>query len=399
MLADMSKRLTQKAVYVIAPEQTYMGSDVDVDRIEQEVVIYPGCRITGKHTYISRGARLGTEGPVVIDDCQIGPNAVLASGYFSNSVFLEGAKAGANAHVREATILEEETSFAHCVGLKHTVLLPFVMLGSVINFCDCLMAGGTSRKNHSEVGSSYIHFNYTAHQDKATPSLIGDVPSGVTLRQPPIFLGGQGGLVGPRKIAYGTVLAAGTICRKDIDIPDQLITMPESTTRIERAFRRGEYGNLTAVIANNITYIANLRALQAWYQEVRFRLISREYFPKALYEGLLMALEKMIQERIDRMAALHTAVSENEKSVQKNEHFYKQWPKMTSYLKESFPEMARAEKERFLTVFETELKRIGKISYPVFVSEINDEALILSREWLQVIIDTITSYYKTKLFS
>ena len=75
------------------------------------------------------------------------------------------------------------------------------------------MAGGTSRKNHSEIGSSYIHFNFTPHQDKATASLIGDVPRGVMLDQPPIFLGGQGGLVGPVRIAYGTVIPAGTICR------------------------------------------------------------------------------------------------------------------------------------------------------------------------------------------
>ena len=77
------------------------------------------------------------------------------------------------------------------------------------------MSGGTDGKNHSEVGSSYIHFNYTPNQDKATPSLIGDVPAGVMLNQPPIFLGGQGGLVGPVRIGHGTVIAAGTIYRKD----------------------------------------------------------------------------------------------------------------------------------------------------------------------------------------
>jgi bifunctional UDP-N-acetylglucosamine pyrophosphorylase/glucosamine-1-phosphate N-acetyltransferase len=85
------------------------------------------------------------------------------------------------------------------------------------------MAGGTSRKNHSEVGSSYIHFNYTPNQDKATASLIGDVPKGVMLNQNPIFLGGQGGLVGPCRIAYGTVIAAGSVYRKDQLTPDRLV--------------------------------------------------------------------------------------------------------------------------------------------------------------------------------
>ena len=83
---------------------------------------------------------------------------------------------GSGAHVRAGTLLEEEFDGAHAVGLKQTLFLPFVTAGSLINFCDALMAGGTSRKNHSEIGSSYIHFNYTPHRDKATPSLVGDVP-------------------------------------------------------------------------------------------------------------------------------------------------------------------------------------------------------------------------------
>ena len=108
------------------------------------------------------------------------------------------------------------------MGLKQTILFPFVTLGSLINFCDCLMAGGTSRQNHSEVGSSYIHFNYSTNQDKATPSLIGDVPRGVMLNQPPIFLGGQGGLVGPVCLEYGTVIAAMAFCARAAD-PGQLV--------------------------------------------------------------------------------------------------------------------------------------------------------------------------------
>ncbi len=52
---------------------------------------------------------------------------------------------GLGAEVREGCLLEEETSGAHAVGLKQTILFPFVTLGSLVNFCDCLMAGGTGR--------------------------------------------------------------------------------------------------------------------------------------------------------------------------------------------------------------------------------------------------------------
>ena len=38
---------------------------------------------------------------------------------------------------------------------------------------------------------------YTQPRQSHTASLIGDVPGGVMLNRRPIFLGGQGGLVGP----------------------------------------------------------------------------------------------------------------------------------------------------------------------------------------------------------
>ncbi len=60
-----------------------------------------------------------------------------------------------------------------------------------------------------------MHFNYTPNQDKATPSMMGNVHQGVFLDQSPIFLGGQGGLVGPVRIGFGCLTGAGSIVRKD----------------------------------------------------------------------------------------------------------------------------------------------------------------------------------------
>ncbi|MGD8758529.1 MAG: UDP-N-acetylglucosamine pyrophosphorylase, partial [Deltaproteobacteria bacterium] len=209
--------LIQQGATIPSPEQVLIGDEVSLNRIAAKgVVVYPGCKIFGEKSLIMTGVKLGYEGPVTLEDCQIGRDVELRGGFFRQSVFLERAHMGGEAHVREGCILEEGTSGAHSVGLKQTILFPFVTLGSLINFCDCLMAGGTSPKNHSEVGSSYIHFNYSTNQDKATPSLIGDVPRGVMLNQQPIFLGGQGGLVGPVCLEYGTVTAAGVVCRKDL---------------------------------------------------------------------------------------------------------------------------------------------------------------------------------------
>jgi UDP-N-acetylglucosamine/UDP-N-acetylgalactosamine diphosphorylase len=216
---------------------------------------------------------------------------------------------GSAAQVREGCLLEEQASGAHAVGLKHTILFPYVTLGSLINFCDCFMAGGTSRKDHSEVGSSYIHFNYTANQDKATPSLIGDVPQGVMLDQRPIFLGGQGGMVGPVRIAYGTVVAAGVICRRDVTKRDKLILAQGKYDQKDSAVRRmmdfspGVYCQIRQKVLNNVTYIANLVALEHWYTRVRC-LFFRDDMEKALFEGIGEILDMAIGERLARLKAL-----------------------------------------------------------------------------------------------
>ena len=220
----IKEKLLAKGVVMPIPESVFVADDVDVDRISGEkVTVYPGSRIAGKQTLILSGTRIGYEAPVTLENCLLGKNVRLNGGYFQNAVFLGDNVVGANAHVRAGTILEEQACAAHTVGLKQTLLFPFVTLGSLINFCDCFMAGGTSRKNHSEVGSSFVHFNYTPNQDKATPSMLGNVHQGVMLDQPPIFLGGQGGLVGPVRIGFGCVTGAGSIVRKDEERPDRII--------------------------------------------------------------------------------------------------------------------------------------------------------------------------------
>ncbi|MBP1624070.1 MAG: UDP-N-acetylglucosamine pyrophosphorylase, partial [Acidobacteria bacterium] len=161
------QNLLARGVLIPCPYSVEVDDSVVPDRIAPGVVIHTGCRIAGAKTSIGPGSELGKEAPVAIEDCQLGHKVELKGGYFSGATFLDGANMGSAAHVRPATLMEEEAGGAHAVGFKQTIFLSFVTAGSLINFCDALMAGGTSRKNHSEIGSSYIHFNFTPHQDKA----------------------------------------------------------------------------------------------------------------------------------------------------------------------------------------------------------------------------------------
>ncbi len=300
-LRDKIRRLTEKGVTFCNPLSVDLGDEVDIDRISGDgVTIYPGCRIYGDKTVISAGAQIGREGPATIEDCQIGPRVELKGGYFSKSVFLQQANLGLGAQVREACILEEEAGGAHCVGLKQTILFPFVTLGSLVNFCDCLMAGGTSRKNHSEVGSSYIHFNFTPDADKTTASLLGDVPRGVMLNQPPIFLGGQGGIVGPLLMGFGNVVAAGSILRKDVPADGQLVFAKTASGRATR-FLPGAYFGLARILRNNYIYLASLAALEQWYVHVRQSFFQEQEFGDLLFRGALEKLAMATQERCKRL--------------------------------------------------------------------------------------------------
>ena len=283
-------------------EGVTVGEDFDPENIAADVVIHPGCRIHGEKTSIGSGCVLGAESPATIENCQLGRHVHLKGGFYSGATFLDGSNMGSGAHVRAGTILEEEAGGAHSVGLKQTVFLPFVTAGSLINFCDALMAGGTSRKDHSEIGSAYVHFNFTPHQDKATASLVGDVPNGVFLDNHPVFLGGQGGLLGPARIAYGTVVAAGGVCRRDITDPDQL-HIPSPPKEDTRPYETGAYGHIDRIVRNNLSYIGNIMALREWYRNARCHFV-RDRFDLAVLNGGVENLTLILDERIKRLGDL-----------------------------------------------------------------------------------------------
>ena len=294
--------LAARGVRVVDSRQTYVGPEVDLDNIHAGVVLHPGTRLHGAGCYLGPGVELGREGPVVLIDSALAQGAAVASGYVEGAVLLRGAKLGANAHVRPGTLLEEQASTAHAVGLKQTILLAFVTLGSLINFCDCLMAGGTSRSDHSEVGSGFIHFNFTPwgeRGDKATPSLIGDVVRGVFLREDRIFLGGLAGVVGPVSVGYGSVVAAGQIVRRDVD--DAAFVLRDFKP-IERSIRPGWCDRLQPRLRQNIAYVAQLFALREWYRQVRLARLPAKHADRIPTIAAIELLDGAIEERQRQLA-------------------------------------------------------------------------------------------------
>jgi UDP-N-acetylglucosamine/UDP-N-acetylgalactosamine diphosphorylase len=394
--------LIERGVVVLSPASVEIEDSVVPERIAPGVVIHAGCRIRGSETSMGPGCIVGAEAAATVENCQLGREVFLGGGYFSGATFLDRSRMGSGAHVRAGTLLEEEASGAHTVGLKQTIFLPFVRAGSLINFCDCLMAGGTSRSNHSEIGSSYIHFNYTPRQDKATASLIGDVPRGVLLNQPPIFLGGQGGLVGPSRIAYGTLIAAGTICRQDMLIENQIYAPPPGVLQEAQKNLPGLYRGVDRIVSNNLLYIGNLHALKCWYRYARRRFMSGDAYTASCWSGAVDRIESAIRERVRRLGelaqkmphslelSLSEGVSERRFRLGQ-EKLLRQWPEMERALAVSPSEdVGAAERDIFLAHWNA--LDPGK-PYLEAVAKLNAKSRTAASAWLQAIVDSAAAVW------
>lgn len=393
---DKIEQLIRKGVNIPTPLTIDVGDEVNIDQISGNgVKIYPGCRIYGEKAVISAGVQLGYEAPVTVDNCQLGPKVELKGGYFKKSVFLEKANMGLGGHVREACLLEEQANGAHCVGLKHTILFPFVTLGSLINFCDCLMAGGTSRKDHSEVGSSYIHFNFTPEGDKTTASLIGDVPRGVMLNKPPIFLGGQGGMVGPLRLSYGNVVAAGSVLREDVDMEKQLIVSKSQSGKVVDLIPRA-YPSLSRVVKNNILYVANLIALEQWYLHVRKMFFEHQEFGHLIFAAILENLQIAKEERLKRlkdMAAKMLGSSDKEKGrgkiLRAKQEFYEKSELFEELLESDAGKTAGEEKRnQFLNALMKHREKHGS-NYIEVIQSLPPDVSTAGTQWLDAIVHEI----------
>jgi bifunctional UDP-N-acetylglucosamine pyrophosphorylase / glucosamine-1-phosphate N-acetyltransferase len=291
------------------PDSVVIGPEVRLDRIvARGLVLHPGSKISGDRTIVLGDVELGYEEPVTLENAVLGRRVKVQGGFVKDSVLLDGCEVRQGFHGREGCLLEEESYFAHNVGLKMTIVFPFVVLGSLINFCDCLLAGGTSRKHHSEVGSGFIHFNFSPRGDKATPSAFGDVPRGVMLDQPPIFLGGLAGVVGPSRVGFGTVLAAGTVYRADYH--EGVLVLGERTRDGSTAFRPRALGAIRAKVAKNVLYLGELTALWAWYRHVRARLAGPDPLAQAVVGAGLRTVEANVEERVKQLDRFRDLVRE-----------------------------------------------------------------------------------------
>jgi hypothetical protein len=210
------------------------------------------------------------------------------------------------------------------------------------------------------------------------------------LNQTPIFLGGQGGLVGPCRLEFGTVLAAGSICRKDELRPNRLIQ--EGARSLNIPYTRGLHLTLKRIVVNNILYIANLMALRQWYAHVRSEFVGRD-FTRELFEGLKETLQMAIQERIARLLAYcrNMRVSGAPETVQENrqcEIFSNCSQLERMFLMQKTWQGNTIFRDRFLEAVQKGIRESGK-AYISVIQGISEKPRESGTAWLQGMVDHI----------
>ncbi len=379
----------------------FIGGDVNPDRLEKGAVIHPGCRITGKETLIRAGAAVGLTGPCVLENMVLDRDVRLGSGAFRESVLLKGAHLGSSIRVRENCLIEEGCELSFSVDVKHTFLLAHVILGSEINFCDLLMAGGTSRKDHSEVGSGVIHFNFTpygASGDKATASRMGDAVHGVFYRSPRIFIGGHSSLVGPLKIGYGAVIAAASRVARDV---------PENTLCFgvrERPQDQSDfdflcYRSIARKIRNSVEYIAQLAAFWHFYAQAR-RAAAGDPLETAAVDAASRCIEGGIEARVKRLDTVREYMAESIRRNRKQgeealavqqEAFRDGWPAaretLLGFRNAALDEAAR---EGFMKDLTAAIPRFAGDFTGLITKGLEEEAVRTGIRWLGGIVRELT---------
>ena len=365
-ISERLQLLSDRGVELVDPRQVYVEDNVMLENIFPGAVLFPGTRLSGKNTVIAPGAKIGSEGPAVIVDSVVGADAEVASGFVTGSVLLDKARIGANGHIRSGTLLEEGASVAHAVGLKQTILTCFVTLGSLINCCDCLISGGRSRTNHTEIGSGFIHFNFTPwgeSGDKATASIIGGIPRGVFLREERIFIGGLSGMVGPLQVGFGSFSVAGQIIRSDIASERIYSDLPR---KVDAPWDFGIRDVADIRLKRNLEYIGHLCALKAWYVDVRMARLSPNE-PSSHRTLTLRAAVKVIEESIAERIS-----------------------RLDQYLR---PRNAVLPVIKFSAI-ECPLQIVSgdlRVDYVDWVRSLSEDEVRRGSQWLQAIVDGITA--------
>ena len=106
--------------------------------------------------------------------------------------------------------------------------------------------------------------------------------------------------MGPIRLGFGNVVAAGCVLRKDV-LADGGMLSNKPHTEATVGFSPRSYPRLSRIVENNFVYLANLAALEQWYIHVRQSFFQEQEFGELIYRGVLKKLAMAVEERFKRI--------------------------------------------------------------------------------------------------
>jgi len=204
--------------------------------------------------------------------------------------------------------------------------------------------------------------------------------------------------VGPARIAYGTVIPAGTICRQDV-LEEGMLFAGQAAPKESRAFAIGIYRGIHRIVKNNLIYIGNLWALREWYRQVRTRTMSADVFSQSCHAGAQEQIEESLKERLKRLKEFADKISLSlerarveagadlpPKIQSQQQTLVNKWPEVEARLKEGPPTTVGIQ-NRDILLKECEQTNITA-DHCKAVSTLSSQARQAGAAWLQEIVDS-----------
>jgi len=423
---DQLRKLQEQGVIIPDLSTVKIGREVAAEKISTGSTIHPFVQINGSKTEIHAGANIGMSGPATLDnswigenvvvgslgavtlkDTVVGPESILGSGVAEQAVLLgketmvNDFSTGYGFRIRKGTLYEEDASSAQHTDTKMTVLFPWTTLGSNINFCDVLLAGGTGPEPgyFSEVGSGTIHFNFSIRGDKATASLFGDASSGVFLDQQRLFIGGNNSLLGPIQADFGAMTAA------DVRINGSFSaglnfgqSLPKGKIDYDPRIFLGALG----IVKKQVNVLAELTSLFHWYQQIRIACVAQTPQQKFIYESGLRIVKSNHQERLSQLQRFMDAIANSHsltlktKSVSKKEfaeqiHLLKRWSHIQKQLFD--PAHFELTVPNLLTDNIGEQQAQGNTVYTKLIQNLSRPGKQAGKQWLKSITENVSNVF------
>jgi UDP-N-acetylglucosamine/UDP-N-acetylgalactosamine diphosphorylase len=160
------------------------------------------------------------------------------------------------------------------------------------------------------------------------------------------------------------------------------------------------YGDVSRIVANNLAYLGNLRALQAWYAHARRLDREPDPFRRICLEGAARRLHEMVEERVKRLDQLAAAMPRSMAELaaegagsgpacRSQQRFHAAWPTIRKGLAQ-VREAGETDRARVLAALraqepaETWTTRVGRLP---------PAARGAGTRWLQAVVDTCTELW------